>query len=803
MSGVRYALRSLRRSRGFTIVAVLTLGLGIGANTGMFSVVNAVLLRPLPYEEPDRLARVFSLHQGDLWTASPPDFTDWRRDNRAFEDMAALYPSTATLSGDGPAERIPGAVVGPNLFPLLGVGPALGRGFNESDAVSGQHYVALLGHGLWQRRFGGDSSIVGRVIQLDGESYTVVGVMPAGFAYPTEAELWRPLAFTVDDLTTQRGAHYLTVTGRLRAGVRVEDAAAEMEALAARIEEEHPNTNLGWSATVEGLREAMIGDVRTGLLLLLGAVGLVLLIACTNVANLLLVRALERERELAVKAALGASRWRLLRSALTESLVLAILGGVVGLLIAEWGTSLLVVLGPEDLPRLDTLRIDPSVLVFTAAVSLLTGALFGTLPAVRASSEGGLGERLRSGGRGGSTDRATRLTKHGLVIAETALAVLLLAGAALLMKSFVRLQSVDPGFDTENLLSFRLGLPEVGYGEPDQARRFYHELLERIEGLPGVVAADAATGLPLTGYDYSITVYTLDGARATPDNEPLLQVRVVTSGYFANLGIPIVRGREFAESDLAGSPPVAMVNESAARMLWPEGDPLGRTLTVGTRMGLGGERVGGEVVGVVRDFKHSGLDREAAAALYVVHSQFPASGMSLVVRTAGDPQALAESIRNTITEIDPQVPMYSVRTMRQIVSTSLAQPRLFTVLFAVFAVAALALAAIGMYGVIAHAVAQRTREIGIRIALGARREEVLRMVLRRGLVLGAAGAAIGVVSALAATRVMAGLLYEVEPTDPLTLVAVPFFLIGVSLLAAFLPAYRAARVDPIRALRYE
>jgi predicted permease len=683
------------------------------------------------------------------------------------------------------------------------VSPQIGRGLSEEDEVIGQDRVVVLGHGLWERRFGGDPAIVGRTVTLDGEAHTVVGVMPAGFAYPWDAELWLPLAFSQEDLTTQRGAHYLTVFARLRPGVTVEEADADMRTIAARLEEVYEESNEGWTATVMGLAESIVGDVRPALLILLGAVGLVLLIACANVANLLMVRVFGRDRELAIRAALGAGRLRLLGGLLIESLLLGALGGAAGLGLAIWGSDLLATIQPGNIPRLENMSIDGNVLLFTAAVSLLTGLLFGLVPGLGSSLDARLGERLKEGGRGTSAQRGARQTRNALVVAEVGLAVMLMVGAGLLLKSFVELQKVDPGFDTAGLLTFDVSLPDARYPEPRQARDFYQDLLTRIEAIPGVESADAVFGLPLSGFFYSMSVEYLDEMEIPQGDEPSVQVRVVTPGYFRTMGIELAAGRDFTPADGPGVPDVAIVNESAARLLWPGAEPLGHSFRIGTRLGLDGNRVGGSVVGVIRDFKHFGPNAEARPEIYVVHSQFPEDGLSVVVKASVPPTSIVDPIRDRLAAIDPQVPMFRVHTMEELANQAVAQPRFYFMLLAVFAATALILAAIGIYGVMAHAVAQRTREIGIRMALGARRAEVLRMVLKSGLALGVAGTAAGIVAALATTRLIAGLLYEVRPTDTFTFVTVPLLLLAVAMASCYLPARRATRVDPMRAIRYE
>ncbi|MGD8867837.1 MAG: ABC transporter permease [Gemmatimonadales bacterium] len=803
LNDLRYSVRSLWKSPGFTAVAVITLALGIGANTAIFSAVNAVLLRPLPFEHPDRLVRVYSLHEGDLWSASPPDYMDWKSMNTSFELMAAGHPQSMTFTGADGAERIQGGRVTADLFPLLGVAPQLGRAFDSEDEVVGHDRVVILGYGLWQRRFGADRSIVGRTITLDGEGYAVVGVMPAGFQYFWDGEFWTPLAFSEEELTTQRGAHYLTVQARLRPDATIEGAASEMRSIAALLAERYPEVDGGWTATTVGLADSVVGDVRPALLILLGAVGLVLLIACVNVANLLLARAFGRDRELAIRAALGAGRLRLLRGLLVESLLLAVLGAAAGLVLATWSADLLATIQPANIPRLEDMRIDGIVLLFTAGIALLTAVLFGLFPGVRASLDARLGDRLKEGGRGASAERGTRRTRNGLVVAEVGLAVVLVVGAGLLLKSFVRLQEVDPGFETSDILTFNLSLPEARYVEPRQARDFYQDLLARIETVPGVESADAVFGLPFSGFFYSISVEYIDGLQVPDGEEPSVQVRVVTPGYFRAMGIDLLAGRDFTGADREGTPDVVVINQSAARRLWSDGNALGHTFRIGTRLGLGGSRLGGEVIGVVEDIKHFGPSAEPRPEMYVAHSQFPEPGMTVVVKASVPPTTLVNPIRERLAAIDPEVPMFSVRTMDELASRSVAQPRFYLLLLAAFAATALLLAAVGIYGLLAHSVAQRTREMGIRMALGADRGEVMRMVLKQGLVLAATGTAIGIVAAMASSQLLASLLYQVRPNDASILVSVPLLLLGVALASCYLPARRATRIDPMRAITYE
>jgi putative ABC transport system permease protein len=802
---LRYAVRSLLKSPGFTIVAVLTLAIGIGANTAIFSVVNAVLLKPLPLPEPGELVRVYELNEGQPWTASPPNFVDLRRENSVFEEMAAYTGTAAALTGDGEAKRVAGSVVTAGFFPVLGTTPMLGRAISPADTVTGQDRVVVLSHDLWQRHFRADPAIVGRSVRLEGRDHTVIGVMPPGFDYPAGAELWAPLAFSEEDLTTQRGAHYLKVIARLAPGVTVDQASAQMAAIGRVLELRYPDTNTGVSASAVGLRDALVGDVRPALLILLGAVGFVLLVACANVANLLLARTAGRRRELAVRSALGAGRDRLVRHVLTESVLLALAGAAAGLLLAVLGLQLLLTLPVEDVPRLERTELDGAVLGFTVAVSMFTGVLFGLLPALKAGSTRDLTGALKAGGSAVAGDRARGCTRGALVVAEMALAVLLLTGAGLLLKSFVELQRVDPGFNPRGVLTFDMALPGARYPEPHQARTFFAELKQRINALPGVESVAGVFGLPLSRFNYVMSVEKVDGGPAykTPGEEPYTQVRIVTPEYFHTMEIPLLAGRALAESDRAGTQPVVVVNESAAKLLWPGDDPLGHTFELGTTLGIGGARVGGTVVGVVADIKHDGLSEPSRPAVFAVHSQFPVDFMSMTVRTSVPPQSLIAAIREEVRAMDSELPFDQVRTMEQRLSESVAQPRFYMSLLGIFAAAALILAAIGIYGVMSHSVRNRTNEIGVRRAVGADAGDVVAMVLKQAMKLAVGGLVLGLLAAFLLTRVLSGLLFGVSATDPGTFIGVALLLAAVAIAASYIPARRATRVDPMIALREE
>jgi len=811
LQDLRYAFRQLAKRPGFTAVVTLVLALGIGGNTAIFGAVRAVLLRSLGFPDAGRLVRVVPAPadapnaDARLRTVSPPDFVDWRTDNRSFAELAAMNEGGYALTGEGAAEQIGGASVTGGFFTVMAVRPLLGRGLTPSDDAQDGPRVAVLSYALWRRRFGADESVIGTTARFDGESYTVVGVMPPGFSYPDNSEVWLPLRFTARDLTTQRGAHYLDVVGRLQDGVTYEAANADVRQLTARLAAAYPRTNAGASARIVPLRDSLVGDVRPAMLILLGAVGLVLLVACTNVASLMLVRGLARQRELAIRTALGAARGRLVRGLLVESLVLAALGGLAGVLLAVWGTSLIAHLRSADIPFLSQTKVDGMVLAFAAAVSLGTGLLFGAVPAWQASSGHGLEARLKDDARGTSAGRGKQRTRNALVVGELALALVLLAGAGLLMKSFLRLSEVGLGMDPHHVLSFEVALPDATYPEPHQSAEYFRALRERIDALPGVETAGAVFGLPLNGFSYVISSYSLDGRQLSDEEEDRLsvQIRVVTPGYFRALGIPLLQGRSIGEQDRADAPKVMVINEAAARLVWPGESPLGHRLTVGTRLGVSDTRAGGEVVGVVGDVREWGPAAPARPTIFLVHEQFPVGYMGVVVRSAGDPAALVEPIRRLLGPLDPDVPMSGVRTMDQRVAASMAQPRLYMLLLGIFAGVAVLLAAVGIYGLVAQTVEQRTREFGVRLALGAERRDVVRLVIGQAGVLTAVGVGLGLMGAVTGGRILSSLLFEVRPADPTTLVVVAAGIALVALVTSYLPARRAARVEPAEALRGE
>ena len=800
---IRYAFRRLIKSPGFAAVVILTLGLGIGANSAIFSVVNAVVFRSLPYPEPDRLVRLFQVaDDGGMSTFTPMNYLDVKAGMQALESSAAFTGAGFTMTSDGEPERLEGATTSASFFDVLGVKPALGRGFSADENQPGKTKVAVISHGLWTRRFNSDRAVLGRSILLNAEPYTVIGVMPEGFSYPTRRDVWTPLEYDTQFTQQSRGAWYLSIIARLKAGATLEQAATEIAAIGRRLETEFPATNLNVKMTAVGLHAYMTGDIKPKLLVLLAAVGLVLLIACANVANLLLARAAARESEIAVRAALGAGRGRLMRQLLTESVVLAIGGGVLGLYLAVLGTKLLLSLQPAGIPRLDVVRVDGTVVAFTAFIAIATGVVFGMIPAFQAT-RGDLVSSLKEGGKGALASRRAGRMREGLVVAEIALAVMLLAGAGLLMRSFARLQSVNPGFRAAESLTFRTALPAAAYrGEPERSS-FYQRAIERVEALPGVTSAGAISALPLSGSSFGFS-FTVEGdAPPRPGEEPSMQTRVVTPGFFEAMGVPLLRGRGFTAADNAAAPQVVLLSEAAVKRYFPSSNPIGRRITLGWGRGPGRPRNGGEVVGIVGSVKQFGLDEVEQPEIYIPHAQTPMAGMTFVVHTAVEPTTLADAVRREIRALDPLLPVTALEPLEAVVARSISQPRFYMLVLGIFAAVALVLASIGIFGVVSYAVAQRTREMGIRIALGASRERVLRMVLGNAMRVAVIGVVVGLIAAVALSRTLATLLFDLSPTDPMTYAAVGIGLSLVALLASYLPAWRATRVDPLVALRAE
>ncbi|MEJ7576813.1 MAG: ABC transporter permease [Pyrinomonadaceae bacterium] len=800
LQDIRYGIRMLLKSPGFTFVAVFALALGIGANTAIFSVVNGVLLRPLPFPDAERLVWFDGVNQARGITESSlsmPDYLDWQSQAEAFESTTAFVEGSAILSSeDGEPERVPRGVVTASFFPTIGINPAQGRALVPEDELTGSEPVAVLSHGLWQRRFGANPNVVGSKLMLSGRSVTVVGVMPAGFDYPAKAQIWSPLKLDASD--ERRDNRYLQVLARLKPTATLAEAQAQIDTLSGRLGQQYPETSGGWSARLTGLQEWTTRGVRTSLLLLLGAVGFVLLIACANVANLLLARASARRKEIALRTALGAGRRRIIRQLLTESLLLACLGGVVGLALSLFLTDLLVAISPADVPRLDEIGLDARVLGFTVGVVCLVGLLFGLAPALQASKTN-LNDALKEGGRSSTEGRGRNRVRALLVVSEIALSLLLLIGAGLLIKSFVLLRDVNPGFDAENVLTMRIGLPAARYAEPQQKANFFRELTERVNVLPGVEAAGATVSLPLGGSNFSVgRAFVREGRPLATENSLDADYFVATPDYFRTMRIPVKTGRLFTERDTVETPPVVVINETLARRVFPGEDPIGKRLTVWRD-----EKFAREIIGIVSDVKSSRLDAETNSQIYVPYAQDAWGGLSLAVRTKGEPETLAAGVREAVRALDKNLPGYDIKTMDDVLSASVANNRLVVLLFGVFAMFALLLASIGIYGVIAYSVAQRTHEIGIRIALGAQAKDVLHLVVGQGMRLVVLGVGLGLIGAFVVTRLLVSLLYSVSATDPLVYAGVAVLLTIIALLACYIPARRAMRVDPMVALRYE
>jgi putative ABC transport system permease protein len=806
MQDLRYAFRTFARNPGFAAAAVVVLALGVGANVSIFSVVNAVLLRPLPLPEPQRLALLWVKNPERGWhqqVAAPANFLDWQAQTRSFEAMSAYedFLRTATLGGQGEPEAVPSLSVGGEFFSTLGVQPVVGRLFQPHETWQTEERGVVLSERLWRRRYGADPEIVGRSVPINGEPWTVLGVAPAALRFPfQEAEIWTPMRWdpAKREKLWFRRAHYVRVVGRLRSGASLEQARVELEAVAARLEQKYPETNRLMGAGVTGLQEWIVGPTRLPLLVLLGAVGLLLLVACANVANLTLARAAERAREMAIRGALGASRGWLVRQGLAESLLLAGLGALAGLVLGSWGTEALVRMAPAEVPRLEEVRLDGRLLLFTAGAAMLSALLFGLVPALRGARPD-LEEALKGGGRSGTQGRGRFRSRAVLVAAEVALALMLAVGAGLLIRSFARLRQVEPGFDPRGVLSAQVSLPGVRYGEEAQQAEFYGRLLERIEATPGVQAAGVASKLPLTLPGWS-SDFSVEGR---PAGEHGIEVvhRQVSPGYFRTLRVPLLRGRVFDASDRIGRPRVVLINEALARRHFGDEDPIGKRICFDRAPDE--HSVWRTIVGVVGSEKQQSLALEARLEIFAPAAEEPDLTQVLVVRGPDDPLALVGTLREAVRQLDPEVPLYSVRTMEQVSAESLGRERFVLALLGGFAALALVLAALGVYGVTAYVTRQRTREIGIRMALGAGRAQVLGLVLRQGLAPVAAGGVAGVAGALGLTRLMQGLLFEVEPADPGTYVSVAALLAAAALVACLMPARRAIRVQPVAALRHE
>jgi len=804
---IRYGLRLLAKNPGFTAVATITLALGIGANTAIFSVVNAALLRALPYAEPGRLVYVWSAEKArgiNQSTVSIPDLRDWREQNHVFDGMAGWWSGTYNLSGGDEPQQVEGWTVSPNFFSVLGVRPELGRTFAANEEQGDEHRVVVLSHALWMSSFGGNRSILGKSISVDGATHTVIGVMPAEFSSPfPNVQIWGPWPAHAETIASH-GDRFLRVIARLKPGVTLETAQADMNTITPRLARLYKE-DAGVTAYLVPAAQQIIGSVRPALLVLLGAVGFVLLIGCANLANLLLARTAAREKEFAIRAALGAGRSHLLRQLLTESLLLALLGGATGTILASWGTHSLRTLIANQIPRAQEVRFDAHVLLFTLLISVLTGISFGLFPAL-ATFRGQFSDDLKKASRGAGPGVQARRLRDLLVVWETALAFILLVGAGLLIASFQRLRMINPGFNPEKVLTCRISLPQSKYKNP-QILDFYRQLLERIRAFPGVKAAGATMTLPLensnSGFWGGLNI---EGRSAAGrESIPIVSFSQVTPGYFAAMGIPIRQGRTFTELDNnEQSPRVVIVNSTLARRFFSDADPVGRRICMGEDCSKGPWLT---VVGVAGDSALESLTDPRFPQVFSPHAQGveggPAGNMELSVRTAMDPLSLAASVREQVHQLDHDQSVADMRTLESVVNASLAQPRLNTLLLTGFAALALLLAAIGIYGVISYSVAQRTREIGIRMALGAPRGKVFRLVVGEGMVLALAGLGVGLLAAAGLTRLMSSLLYGVRPGDPLTYLAVSLLLAGIAFVASYGPARRATKVDPMVALRYE
>ncbi|HKS40353.1 MAG TPA: ABC transporter permease [Blastocatellia bacterium] len=802
LQDVRYALRMLVKKPSFTAIVVLALAIGIGANTAIFSVVNAILLRPLPYKTPDRIAMIWMTNPKlgiDQDWHSYPNYTDYKEQNQVFEDMAAFNDRSYNLTGTGEPVRVMGAWATASLFSVLGVDPAQGRAFSVEEEEPGKDRVVVISHGLWQRRFGGDAGVIGQPISLNGVDRTVIGIMPANFAFPQkDTELWVPSGLS-PQRKQGRSSFFLKSVGRLKPGVTVAQAQSDMGAIGDRLDEQYFRS--GYTANIVSLHEQETGKVRPALLVLLGAVVFVLLIACINVANLLLARAATREREIALRTALGAGRFRLVRQLLTESALLAFMGGIAGLLLAYWGLKALVALSPGNIPRLDQVGIDSRVLGFTFAISLLTGFVFGLVPALQASKPD-LNETLKEGGRGSAGGVKGRRVRSLLVVSEIAMSLILLICAGLLIRSFNRLQKFDLGFNPNNLLTMRVQLSGSKYRENKQFVDFYRQLIERMESVPGVQSVGATSSIFLSDTPQS-TNFTIEGRPIFTDAERIeVPLDAVTTDYFKVMGVPLLRGRIFDDRDQIGTPLTVIVNETFARRFFPDEDPIGKRF-------MYGEPQEGEtpdwrmIVGVVADMRRTGFDKEVRPETFLPQNQFPDNALTIVARTASNPANFANALRSEVWAIDKDQSVFKIETMDETLSEMTSQRRFNMLLLGLFAAVALILAAVGIYGVISYSVTQRTHEIGIRMALGAGQRDVLKLIVGQAMQMAFIGVAIGLVASFFLTRLMSSLLYGVSATDPITFAVISLALSGVALGACAVPARRALKVDPMIALRYE
>jgi len=813
MQDLRYGLRMLRKNPGFTFVAVLTLALGIGANTAIFSVIDSVLLRPLPYKDSSSLVIVWESNTRESSphnTVAPPDFLDWQSQSDVFAGMTAIVDERDNLTGNGDPEQVIVQLVSVNFFSLLGVNPAIGPGFSAENGQPGKGNVVVLSYALWKERFGGDPGLIGKTLLLNGHNQTVVGVAPQSFNWfikdgsltGAKPQMWSPFVFPDRFRDRKEIGRFMTVVARLKPRVSRSEAQTQMDTIAARLEQEYPDFNGHWGVNVVPLREQISGGLRPALLILLGAVALVLLIACANVSSLLLARAASREREMAIRTAIGASRWRIARQLLTESVLLAVTGGGIGVTLAVWGTNALLAASPENLLDLRAISIDLRVLAFAAGATFLAGLLFGFLPSY-ISAHSTISETLKEGGRGSSAGKHSGIARSTFVVAQMGLALVLLAGSGLLIRSFIRLIGVDPGFDTGHLLTFRVTLPESKYGSDQACMTFFQQLLARISRLPGVRSVSMNSFPPLSGLGAATGVHLLGQPQRQLSDLPVAAVRVVGPNYFGTMSIPLRAGRRFNELEMAEEKHVAIINQAFADKYLSGVNPIGQKAAIYMKSLVENENQPSEIIGVVGDVRQMGLDTAAEPTVYWPYPELVYTGMTILVRTSNDPRGLVSAVGSELHQMDPEQPMASVATMEQLLSDSLSRSRFTMLVLGVFAAIALVLAAVGIYGVIAYSVMQRTQEIGIRVALGAQRQDVLRLVLGQGTRLTLLGVGMGIIAALIFTRLMAILLFSISATDPLTFTAVSLLLVGVALLACYLPARRAMRVDPLIALRYE
>jgi predicted permease len=800
VNDLRYGLRSLMKRPGFFAVAVLTLGLGIGANSAIFSAVNAVLLRPLSFPDSESIVLFEGMNPRKGITQSNmsvPDIVDWQNQNQSFEQIAGFVSGGVLLMNNDETERVLSAGVSGDFFALMRTNTALGRTLQPDDARKGHDDVAVLSYGLWQNRFGGDPAVIGAKVVISGDNTTIVGVMPSGFEFPQQVQLWYP--YPLEASAERRDNRYLNVIGRLKPGITVEQAQADINTINERLAQSHFETNAGWSTRVSNLRESLVGGLRTSLLVLLGAVAMVLLIACANVANLLLARVTARQKEIAVRTALGASRWRIVRQLLTESLLLSIIGGIVGFGLSVWLTQLLIAVSPANSPRFEEIGIDKRVFLFTLGITLLTGLVFGVAPALQASRLD-LNQNLKESGRRGAGGERHNRWGSFLIVSEIALSFMLLVGAGLLVKSFMRLRDVNPGFNPNKVLAMRMGLTPGKYKQGEPRAQVFKQAVEKIKTVPGVESAGGVLSMPLGGDTFNVgRSYIREGRPLTPEESANAGYLVITPDYFRALQVPLVAGRAFTDQDNNNSPKVVIVNESMARQAWPGESPIGKRITIWRD-----EKFPREVVGVVGDTKAS-LDTDMGSQMYVPYAQDATWGsLTFVMRTAtSDPASLAPTVRNAIHSLDKSLPVYNVKTMDDVLAASVADRRTSMLLFSTFAVVAMLLSMIGIYGVTSYYVTQRTHEIGIRMALGAQLRDVLTLILKRGLVLALVGLSVGITGAFMLTRLLATLLFGVKPVDTVTFALGSVCVIAVAVVACYVPARRATKVDPLIALRYE